>query len=131
MVMTEHSINRFGLKKNRFFAVWLPVAPNLESRQPVAVAARRNLAEKPDRTGLLNTNDGQPFSKAFFIIKNAAILKSTMTMCMIPGSIFYLFVFLAASLETVWMYFNETRTTYSHVCSGCVWLHSKFGSTEV
>ena len=41
---------------NRLFAVRSGYLGSCHNRQPVAVAVRRNLAEKPDRTGLPDTN---------------------------------------------------------------------------
>ena len=55
-VTTECSINRFGPKKTGFFRSGCRLPVNLKSRQPPGCGCAENLAEKPDRTGLLNTN---------------------------------------------------------------------------
>ena len=56
-VTTERSINRFGPKKTGFFRSGCRLPVNLKSRQPPGCGCAENLAEKPDRTGLLNTNE--------------------------------------------------------------------------
>ena len=44
-----------GFQRNMWGSV--KYCMNLESRQPVRLRLHRNLAKKPDRTGLLNTNE--------------------------------------------------------------------------
>ena len=56
-VTTEHSINRFGPKKTGFFRSGCRLPVNLKSRQLPGCGCAENLAEKPDRTGLLNTSE--------------------------------------------------------------------------
>ena len=55
-VTTERSINRFGPKKTGFFRSGCRLPVNLKSRQPPGCGCAENLAEKPDRIGLLNTS---------------------------------------------------------------------------
>ena len=69
-VTTERSINRFGPKKTGFFRSGCQLPMNRKSRQPVRLRLHRNLAEKPDQTGLLNTTklDAKGDNWAIFLV---------------------------------------------------------------
>ena len=66
------------LRLNRFEPVLTGYLGSCHNRQPVAVAVRRNLAEKLDRTGLPDTRSGEVHSVnvGFFVLSKQCGVKN-------------------------------------------------------
>ena len=81
---------------NRLFGVRSGYLGSCHNRQPVAVAVRRNLAEKPDRTGLPDTM-WKKFGAAVVVER-----KKEDPVALFALLLFQLFTFLVVSVMWLW-----------------------------